>query len=153
MLGEVPAAEPVAQGVVAEMAVMVTPIPMPPPVVELLREGNPAPVLKVTKKSRLAKKKSLPKSMLSRTERHQMALMATTQKTDGPSLLDFFNDEDAQSGASDLDFHRSFSRPKLIEVAVQDEEGDEDIAISDTVKLRLFLARMKAVQAHQKKFS
>jgi len=133
-----------------EMAVTVTPIPMPPPVVEMLKDVNTAPVLKAAKKIKVAKKKSLPTILLSRTERHQMVLLAA--RPNNPSLIDFFNDEDAAPGVADLDLHRSFSRPKLIEVADQDQE-DENPGLSDAVKLRLFLARMKAVQAHEKKFS
>jgi hypothetical protein len=145
----------VAQPAVAiDMEVTVTPIPAPTMGTVLLKEFSPSPQVHPTKKPKLAKKQTLPKSMLSRTERHQMALMAAAHKNTGPSLLDFFNDEDAGSSAEDLDLHRFFSRPKLAKLADQDdEESDQDIELSDTVKVRLLLARMKAVQAHQNKFS
>lgn len=147
-------AEASAPTAVMDMAVTVTPIPAPIMGTVMLKEFSPTPQARPAKKLKVAKKKTLPKSMLSRTERHQMALLAATHKNSGPSLLDFFNDEDAGSSADDLDLHRFFSRPKLAELADQgDEDSDQDQELSDTIKVRLLLARMKAVQAHQNKFS
>ncbi|WP_265943255.1 hypothetical protein [Dechloromonas sp. A34] len=125
----------------------VTPIPPPASVTEFRAD------LPRAKKLKVAKKKSIPKTMLSRTERHQMALLAPKTKA-GEGLLDVANDEDAGSGIADLDLHRSFSRPKLTEIEGQDNDDvDDDDDLPDTIKLRLYLARMKAVQAHQRKFS
>lgn len=131
----------------SEAIVTVTPIPPPASVTEFRAD------LPRAKKLKVAKKKSIPKAMLSRTERHQMALLAPKAKA-GDLLLDVANEEDAGSGIADLDLHRSFARPRLIEVEDQDNNDiDDDDDLSDTIKLRLYLARMKAVQAHQKKFS
>lgn len=130
----------------SEAIVTVTPIPPPASVTEFRADMPRAKKLKV------AKKKSIPKAMLSRTERHQMALLAPKTKAGDP-LLDTVNDEDAGSGIADLDLHRSFSRPKLTGTEDQNNEDADDEELPDTIKLRLFLARMKAVQAHQKKFS
>lgn len=130
----------------SEAIVTVTPIPPPASVTEFRSD------LPRAKKLKVAKKKSIPKAMLSRTERHQMALLAPKAKAGDP-LLDAVNDEDAGSSIADLDLHRSFSRPKLSGTEDQDNDDVEDEDLPDTIKLRLFLARMKAVQAHQRKFS
>lgn len=62
------------------------------------------------------------------------------------------NDEDADGGVDDLDLQSSFGRPKVTKKA--DQDGDEsNQGLSEAVKLRLFLARMKAVKAHEKRFS
>lgn len=138
----------------ADTVVTISPIPMPARVTELLNEVSTTKEIRPAKKLKVAKKKSLPTAMFSRTERHQMALLAASQKTEGTLSADFFNDEDFESGLDKLDLHRSFSRPKVTEVADRDEEeGDDGLEISEAVKLRLFLARMKAVRAHEKKFS
>ena len=75
-------------------------------------------------------------------------MTAARPKAGAPVLLDFSDDEDAAPGAEDLDLHRSFSRPRVANVADQDDE-DDGLGLSDTVKLRLLLARMKAVEAHK----
>jgi len=136
---------------VSDSAVILTPIPTPPPVIELLTELKPVEKLHPAKKLKLAKRKPVKDTMFSRSARHQMALLAAKPRAGDPSIRDFFDDEDVDFGASDLDFHRSFSRPKVKEVADRDEDDDADI--SEAVKLRLFVARMKAVQAHEKKFA
>jgi len=151
----VPFDDPIAEAPLpvlsADAVVTINPVPMPVRVTELLHDVASSAEARPGKKLKIAKKKSLPTAMLSRTERHQMALAAASQKPDSV-LLDFFNDEDFESGIERLDLHRSFSRPKVMKVADQDEE-DNDPDISEAVKLRLFLARMKAVRAHEKKFS
>lgn len=148
------AVEVVAPVAIADAAVtvIVSPIPMPARVTELLKELNSAPEMRPAKKLKVAKKKSLPKAMFSRTEQRQIALAAVKRTSAEPSLQDVFNDEGGDSAADNLDFQRSFSRPRLSKVTDQDEE-DTDSDITETVKLRLFLARMKAIQAHQKNFS
>ncbi|HJW27450.1 MAG TPA: hypothetical protein VJ576_21335 [Rhodocyclaceae bacterium] len=112
----------------------------PPSAVAAPAKIKPAARLKV------AKKKKLNKSMLSRSARTQLQL-AQKPRTSSPSLRDFSDGDDADTGADDLDFHRSFSRPRVAKVADQDDEDDQEI--SDHVRLRLFLARMKAVEAHK----
>lgn len=104
------------------------------------------PEIKPAARLKVAKKKKLNKSMLSRTARTQLQL-AEKPRTASPSLRDFSDGDDADTGADDLDFHRSFSRPRVAKVADQDDEDDQEI--SDHVRLRLFLARMKAVEAHK----
>lgn len=133
-----------------EQSVIVTPIPMPAPVVEVLKTSAE---LRATKKIRVTKQQAvLPKSILSRTERHQLALMSAQPKPNQKkkiSIFDFFNEDDHEYGIDDLDLHRSFSRPRVLEVADRDDEDADDGELSDSVKLRLFLARTKAVEAHR----
>ena len=132
----------------AEPVVTVHPIPMPAPVIELLKmppsNGRGASV----KKLKLAKKKPLPKSILSRTERQQLALLAPKHTAGNAALRDYFGDDDAEPGIDDLDLHRFFSRPKVASADNEDEGDVKGFVIPDTVKLRLFMARMKAVEAH-----
>ena len=141
---EAPAADVAAA--FAEQAVTVTPVPMPVPVTEL--RVSPARVTEVrpTRQSKSAKTRSIEKSMLSRTERHQVALL-TARSAAGTSVLrTLVNDGDDEYAAEDLVLHRSFSRPKVVKASDQDDE-DDLLAIPETVKLRLYLARMKAVEA------
>lgn len=139
----------VSTSAVADGDVTVTAIPSHSMMAVQVKELNPSPEMRQSRK--VAQKKPLPKSLLSRTERHQMVLLVAKAKSDDSSLLDIFDDEDAGSSAEDLDLQRSYSRPRVVEVADSDEEkaaGD----LSDAVKLRLFLARQQAVRAHEKKF-
>ncbi|NJD25943.1 MAG: hypothetical protein FIB06_11125 [Betaproteobacteria bacterium] len=136
---------PAADGLPGDVAVVVTPIPMPAPVTQLLNSPNPAKLV-AARKAKVAKVKVFPKSMLSRSEQRQIALLAQS-----PRLADWkwrkqFQDEDGQGVDDDLAFHRSFSRPRLA-----DESDDQDFdgaALPGEVRLRLLLARMKAVEAH-----
>jgi len=147
-VAEVPAADVAAPPVVADPVVVVTPIPAPARVTELLKEVNSSSATRPAKKLKVAKKPVPSKLMLSRTERHQVALMTSARpKTGVPVLVDFSDDEDAAPGAEDLDLHRSFSRPKVANIADQDD--DDAAGLSDTVKVRLLLARMRAVEAHK----
>lgn len=131
----------------ADAVVTVTPIPMPAPVIEVLKPVNPTAKLRSAKKLRLAKTKAFPKTLLSRTERHQMALLATSPKVGEQQVRKHLRDEnDGETGYDDLVLHRSFSQPKL--VAESDDNDVDVIGLTDTVKLRLLIARMKAVEAH-----
>lgn len=159
------AIEPMVSFTVPEQdGVTVTAIPAPMLVLQMeLRNGSALPPIKSAKSAKKLKQaklqalaKSLPKTMLSRTERHQMALMvaAKPQAQGGQvALLHLFDDEDAGSGPEDTDLHRSFSRPRVAEVAKLEVEDDADDELSDSVKLRLLIARTRAVQLHEKKFS
>ncbi|MDD2742888.1 MAG: hypothetical protein PHV02_11480 [Rhodocyclaceae bacterium] len=143
--------------------VVITAIPAPTLVLQMdLRDGaelRPIKRAKSAKKLKQAKlkalAKSLPKSMLSRTERHQMALMvaAKPQTSGHAALLHLFDDGDAGSGPEDIDLHRFFSRPRVVEIAELEVGDNADDELSDAIKLRLLIARTRAVQAHEKKFS
>jgi len=125
------------------------PAPVPVPGMKP-RERKTVDELKPASKPKLAQQKTLKKSILSRTAINQMALLTVKCQPETPASAAFFDDEDDDSSADDLDFHRSFSRPR---VAHQDDCDDQDDGlaqgVSDHVKVRLFVARMKAVEAHQ----
>lgn len=151
------AAEPVAEeapaaveALAADVAVIVTPIPMPAQVTELLdARANPAKAL-ADKKVRVADRKPLPKILLSRTERQRIALAkaAAPAKAGDPPLRKILRDEEGDGGYEDLPLHRSFSRPRVAPADADDADADAVVVLSDGVKLRLLLARMKAVEAH-----
>lgn len=107
--------------------------------------------LKITAKARpgqkpkVAKAKTLQKLLLSRTARQQMALFAS--RTDDPAHARVLGDDDVNTGTDVLDLHVFYGRPEPVKDDDQDD-GEDDDAISETVRLRLFLARMKAVEAH-----
>lgn len=117
---------------------------------EPVKALNPDPGTGVSRK--VARAKHLPKSLLSRTERHRIALLVDGPKSGEPMLPRSVNDEDADGGLDDLDLQSSFARPKVTKKGDQDGD-DSDQGLSAAVKLRLFLARMKAVKAHEKRFS
>jgi len=151
------ASEPVADEapVAAEVVVpstdsniVVTPIPMPALVIELAMTTKPVVKLRSAKRSKLTKSRPLPKMMLSRTERHQMALLAPKPKSGNQAIRKQLQDQNGETGYDELVLHRSFSRPRLVS-EIEDDEGTPDAAeLSDTIKLRLFMARMRAVEAH-----
>jgi len=141
---EAPAADVAA--VVADQAVTVTPVPMPVRVTELRVDAARATEVRSTRQSKSAKTRSIEKSMLSRTERHQVALLSAKPATGTSVLRTLVNDGDEEYAAEDLVLHRSFNRPKVVKVTDQDDE-DDLLAIPETVKLRLYLARMKTVEA------
>lgn len=151
------ASEPVVEEslVVAEVVapstdsnVVVTPIPVPESVIELVTTAKPVVKLRSAKRSRLAKNRSLPKMMLSRTERHQLALLAPKPKNGEQAARKQLHDQNGDTGYDELVIHRSFSRPKLVSETENDGDISDTGELSDTIKLRLFIARMRAVEAH-----
>lgn len=149
-----PAAEVSAPvvGADATATVTVTAIPSHSMVAELVKELKPTPEARPAKKLKVAHKKTFPKSLLSRTERQQLALLAVSNKPGESLLLDLLNEEDAGSSSDDLDLQRFFSRPKVVN-SIEPDDEDDDVELSEAVKLRLLLARMQAVRAHERKFS
>ena len=130
--------------------VQITPIPMPSPVTELLKPINPVQKLnKAARKIKLAKQQPLPSLLLSRTERHLLGLIATRETAIKVPGHHFFDDEDGLPDFDDLVLHRSFSRPRLTsDDPNANEDDDQALPISDHARLRLFMARMKALEAH-----
>lgn len=130
----------------AAPGVAVSAIPSPPPVIEVLKLEDPVARASSAKKLRLAKKKASPTLMLTRTERRQMALLVVDGKAgEGPGHM-YSPDDNSQGGLDQLDLHRFFSRPRVV-----DEAGDdlaEVDSLSPHVRLRLLMARLKAVEAH-----
>ncbi len=140
---EAPAADTAA--VVAEQAVTVTPVPMPVPVTELRVSRARVTEVRPARQAKAPTTRSIEKSLLSRTERHQVALLSKPA-AGATAVHTLVNDDDDEYDAENLDLHRSFSRPKLVKASDQDDD-EEFLAIPETVKLRLYLARMKAVEA------
>lgn len=140
----------VIDATVASPEVQITPIPMPSPVIELLKPINPVQKLnKAARKIKLAKQQPLPNLLLSRTERHLLGLIVTREATLKAPGHHFFDDEDGLPDFDDLVLHRSFSRPRLTsdDPNANDDE-DQGLPISDHARLRLFMARLKALEAH-----
>lgn len=130
----------------AAPGVIVSAIPSPPTVVEVLKFDDPVARARSAKKLRLAKKAPSPTLMLTRTERRQMELLVVSGKSGEPQGQIYYPDDSSQGGLDQLDLHRFFSRPRLV-----DEAGDdraETDGLSPNVRLRLLMARLKAVEAH-----
>lgn len=146
------ASEPVAVSTpVAEVPAPVVAYELPPsPSLSVTVAANgeiKLPELKPSSKPKVAKKNVLSKTLLSRSARNQMALLAAEPKSGTKFTFHFFDDEDYDFGSDDLDLHRSFSRPKLVDA--DDRDGGDEQAISEHARVRLFMARMKAVEAHR----
>lgn len=147
------ASEPVAESIpVPEVAAPVMIYDLAPTPVPGVKSASlkTLPEIKPAGKPKLAQQKPLKKSILSRTAINQMALLTAKYVPASTVLLDEFDDEDFDTGADDLDFHRSFSRPRVADQNDADDQDDGLAAdVSDHAKIRLFMARMKAVEAHQ----
>jgi hypothetical protein len=63
-------------------------------------------------------------------------------------LRRFLHDENNESGYDELVLQRFYSRPKLASEPDTEDEGADTDDLSETVKLRLMFARLKAVEAH-----
>ena len=75
-------------------------------------------------------------------------LASTTAKPEDRARLIASDDEDDDEGLDDQDLHRSYSQPKVAKTLDQLADGDEGVIdLPDHVKLRLWMARTKAVDA------
>lgn len=136
-----------AQAPNAEALVTIAPVPMPGAVIELA-SYSPQNTSRQAKKVKAAKVAQA-KSMLSRSARGQIALAATVAKANEQELLDVSDDEDDDPGIDDQDLHRSFSQPKVAKSPDQfDDDDNAVIDLPEHIKLRLLMARTKAVEAH-----
>jgi hypothetical protein len=129
---------------VSDIGVIVTPIPIPEAVIEILKPANQSVKLRSAKTLKVAKKKSFPKTLLSRSERQQMALLNTGPKNNRQAVHNHLHDENGESGYDELALHQFYNRPKINAESDDDADAAE---LSDAVKLRLLLARAKAVEA------
>lgn len=130
----------------AAQGVAISAIPAPPRAIEVLTLEE-SDRLRAIKKARLAKKKASTVQMLSRTERRQVALLvaANNHQSGETPGLSYDPHDGYQGGIDDLDLHRSFSRPRVVdEPAAEQANADE---VPDHIRLRLMLARLKAVEA------
>lgn len=128
-----------------ELAAMAHPITGSASEAALSPPANLYSEVRPPKKLTSRKVNKLNRALFSRTARHQMALLASTRKTKEATLAGLFNNDDAESGADAIDIQTFYKRPKLVRAA--DQDGNSQI--SDKVKLRLFIARMRAVEAHR----
>jgi len=132
----------------AETLVTITPVPMPASVIELAHYSPQSTGLRQAKKAKAAKMVQV-KSMLSRSAREQIALANTGAKPDERARLTASDDEEDDSGLEDLDLHRSFSQPKVAKAPDQADDDDKAVIdLPDHIRLRLLMARTKAVEAH-----
>ena len=132
----------------ADVSVTIAAIPMPAQVVELARYSPRKNGLGQSKKVKAAKV-AIAKSMLSRSARQQIAIASTSSKPDDKARLLASENEDAGTGFDMLDLHRSFSQPRVAKLADQADEDDESLSnLPEHIKLRLLMARTKAVEAH-----
>lgn len=97
-------------------------------------------------KPRIAEKAAPSRSILSRTARNQIALMVVKRLPARASAL-VFDDQDVDGDSDDLDLQCFYGRPKLVKVYDQSDEPAQ--GVSEHAKLRLLVARAKAVEAHQ----
>lgn len=134
---------------VAAQGVTISAIPMPPRDIKVLTLEE-SDRLRAAKKARfearLAKKKAATVLMMSRTERRQVALLVASNHAGEAQVFTYDPNENYQGGLDELDLHRSFSRPKVVDDSSSDD-ADHD-KLPGHIKLRLMLARLKAVEAH-----
>lgn len=128
--------------------VTITPIPMPAAVTELLPPINPAAKLRAANKAKQDAKNALPATLLSRTERHQMALLIAKRQKGASPTHNIEDDDEGQSHDGEHVLHQFYSRPRLIKEDERDDPEADLMAISDTARVRLLMARLKALEAH-----
>jgi hypothetical protein len=133
---------------VPHAGVTITPIPMPAAVTEVLPPINPTAKLRAAKKAKQATKEALPITLLSRTERHQMALMVARHKNNEAPAHSAGDEDEGQSHDGEHVLQQFYSRPRVIKDDKQDDPEADLLAISDTARIRLMMARLKAVEAH-----
>ncbi|MBS1141231.1 MAG: hypothetical protein H6R13_2684 [Proteobacteria bacterium] len=131
---------------VAAQGVTVSAIPSPTPVMEVLKLDDPVARARSAKKVRLAKKKASPAMMMTRTERLQVALLISSGKAGEYLGHTYDHDENSQGNLDELDLHRSFSRPRVVDESNLDQADADELP--GHVRLRLLFARLKAVEAH-----
>jgi len=61
------------------------------------------------------------------------------------------DDDDDAPGPDELDLQVSYRRPEVVDVP--DRKTHDDLELSDYVRVRLAVARARAVQAHRARFS
>lgn len=138
--------EALAQPSYAEALVTIAPVPMPATVIELARYSPKNTGIGQAKKIKAAKVAA--RSMLSRSAREQIALAKTSAKPDDHERLNASDDEDDDTGLDELDLHRSFSQPKVAKTPDQVDDDEAAIDLPEHIKLRLLMARTKAVEAY-----
>jgi len=131
-----------------ENGVVITPVPMPASVIEVLKPIGKSPKLRSLKKPALAKQNPFPPILLSRTERLQLALLVASTESGNATLRRFLHDENNESGYDELVLQRFYSRPRLASEPEGDDQDADTDDLSEAVRLRLLFARLKAVETH-----
>ncbi len=137
-----------AQAAYTEALVTVAPVPKPATVIELASYSPKSPSAGQSKRVKAATV-ARARSMLSRSTRGQIALASNSAKVvDDRARLAASDNEDADTGLDELDLHRSFSQPKVAKIPGQTDDSDDTSDLPEHVKLRLLMARTKAVDAY-----
>ena len=137
----------VAQDTYSDAVVSITPVPMPARVIELANYSPIRTSIGQVKKLKVAKVANV-KSMLSRSNREQISLARTSTKPDERVQLSASEDEDTDTGIDELDLHRSYSQLKVAKLAYLVDDDEAVIDLPDHIKLRLLMARTKAIENH-----
>ncbi|NTV68651.1 MAG: hypothetical protein HGA71_00755 [Azonexaceae bacterium] len=130
---------------VAAQGVTISAIPTPPLAIKVLTLEQ-SDRLRAVRKARLARKKASTAIMLTRTERRQVALLIASTHPGEPQVFTYDPHDNYQGGLDELDLHRSFNRPKVVDEPAGNEAEADDLP--PHVRLRLMMARLKAVEAH-----
>lgn len=139
--------ENATQATSGEALVTIAPVPKPAMVIELASYSPKAPSLGQSKRVKAATV-ARARSMLSRSTREQIALASNSVRVDERARLAASDDEDADTGLDELDLHRSFSQPKVAKAPDQADPDDDSADLPEHIKLRLLMARTKAVDAY-----
>ncbi|MDE2440949.1 MAG: hypothetical protein KGP14_07970, partial [Betaproteobacteria bacterium] len=101
------------------------------------------------KKVRQAKKAVIPATLLSRTERQQLALFTKAKSAAGDTpTRNAEHNDDGRADYDDLPLHQFYSRPRLVKDNDRHDTDHGAMPLSETARVRLLLARLKALEAH-----
>lgn len=131
----------------ADSLVTTSPVPAPARVVQL---ASYSPQSSNIRQAKTLKAGKVAKSMLSRSVRGQIALAnSAANNSNDLGKLAASDEDDDDPGLDDQDVHRSFSQPKVAKSGKQKDDDEQAGAdLPDHIKLRLLMARTKAVEAH-----
>ncbi|WP_306603250.1 hypothetical protein [Azonexus sp.] len=138
----------VIDGSVPASGVTIAVIPAPAPVLELQKLEDPIATISKGKKLKLTKKKTASKVLLTRTERRRVELLGDAPKIGDQQGPSYSHNEDYQVSFDKQDLHRSYSFPKLVSDTFDlKDDGSDAENLSSTVRVRLLMARLKALEA------
>jgi hypothetical protein len=84
---------------------------------------------------------------LSKTKKRQLKLSLQSQQQPQPSNT-IIEEDDDDGGPEELDYHRSYGRPKVCYVDETVTDSD-DQPLSDYITVRLAVARAKAIEKYR----
>jgi hypothetical protein len=96
--------------------------------------------------------RTLPKVLkLSKTKRLQLKL--SQQRQQYPLLSNtIIDDDDDDDDSGEQDYHRAYSRPKVVKVEEKVIDFDDNKPLSDYVTVRLAVARAKAMLKYRETY-